>query len=404
MLIESIFAAAQAPAASLADDLAALQRSFIRAAQDVRAADPETLLARLGLTAAAFAAAFAIAWLSRRALTCAAKRMSPKHESRDATRTRLGKTTLSLVQLGVAIWALAATLTIWGVDLRLFGETAIGSAFQAAMHIALIVLLTTLALEISEFTIHMTFERWRARSDTRRRAAQVSTLAPITVYIARSIILCIAGATILASVGINVGPLLAGAGVVGIAVGFGAQTLVKDIITGFFLIAEDVVSVGDTVRIREFRGAVERMTLRTIRLRDFDGALHIIPYSEAQTVSNLTKDFSYYVFDISVGYSTDLNAAQALMGDVGDALQKDAIFGPIIMSPIEVLGVDRLADSGVTLKARVKTIPGKQWLVGREYLKRIKAAFDDAGIEIPFPHLKIVAPEPNAPSPSDQAD
>lgn len=319
-----------------------------------------------------------------------------------ALAKRLGKTTLLLVQLGVAIGAVAATLTIWGVDLRLFGETPVGRAFQAAMRIALILLLTTLALELSEYAIRMTFERWRARSDTRRRAAQVSTLAPITVYIARSILLCIAGATILASIGINVGPLLAGAGVVGIAVGFGAQTLVKDIITGFFLIAEDVVSVGDVVRIREFRGNVERMTLRTIRLRDFDGALHVIPYSEAQTVSNLTKDFSYYVFDISVAYSTDLNAAQALMSDVGDALQKDALFGPWIISPIEVVGVDKLADSGVTLKARMKTVPGKQWLVGREYLKRIKVAFDDAGVEIPFPHLKIVAPEANTPPHPDQ--
>jgi small conductance mechanosensitive channel len=135
------------------------------------------------------------------------------------------------------------------------------------------------------------------------------------------------------------------------------------------------------------------MSLRTIKLRDFDGTLHVIPYGEAQTIHNLTKGFSYYVFDLSISYSSDIARALDLMKLTGDEMLGDPQFGPLILEPIEVVGVDQLADSGVKLKARIKTQPIKQWAVGREYLKRIKLAFDANAIEIPFPHLKLVPPD-----------
>ncbi len=197
----------------------------------------------------------------------------------------------------------------------------------------------------------------------------------------------------LGKLGVKIGPLLAGAGVVGVALGFGAQTLVKDFLTGIFLIVEDIVSVGDIVRIGDSGGLVEQMTLRTIRLRDFDGTVHVFPYSEAQVLHNLTKSFSYYVFDLQVPYASDLDAALAIMRRVGARLKADPDFADKILEPIEVVGVDSLADSGVVLKARIKTPPLQQWTVGREYNRRIKLAFDEAGVEIPFPHLKIVMPE-----------
>jgi len=197
----------------------------------------------------------------------------------------------------------------------------------------------------------------------------------------------------LSEVGVQIGPLLAGAGVVGIAVGFGAQTLVKDFLTGLFLIAEDIVSVGDIVRIGDSGGLVEEMTLRTIRLRDFDGALHVFPYGEAQVVHNLTKTFSYSVFDLQISYGSSIDAALRLMREVGEEMRLDPGFSDKILEPIEVVGVDNLADSGVVLKARIKTRPLEQWTVGREYNRRIKHAFDAAGVEIPFPHMKVVLPE-----------
>ncbi len=135
------------------------------------------------------------------------------------------------------------------------------------------------------------------------------------------------------------------------------------------------------------------MTLRTIRLRDFDGTLHVLPYSEAQIVHNLTKTFSYYVFDLQVSYGSDIDEALAIMTRVGADMQAEPEFGAKILEPIEVVGVDNLADSGVMLKARIKTLPIQQWAVGREYNRRIKLAFDKAGIEIPFPHMQVVLPE-----------
>jgi small conductance mechanosensitive channel len=192
---------------------------------------------------------------------------------------------------------------------------------------------------------------------------------------------------------VKIGPLLAGAGVIGVAVGFGAQTLVKDFLTGIFLIVEDIVSVGDVVQIAGSGGLVEDMTLRTIRLRDFDGTLHIFPYSEAQVIHNLTKSFSYYVFDLQISYDSDIDRAVDVMKSTGEALARDPAFASKILAPIEVVGVDGLADSGIRLKARIKTQPIEQWNVGREYNRRIKLAFDGAGIQIPYPHLKLVLPE-----------
>jgi small conductance mechanosensitive channel len=194
---------------------------------------------------------------------------------------------------------------------------------------------------------------------------------------------------IISLLGIEIGPLLTGAGIVGIAVGFGAQTLVKDYLTGFSLILEDIVSVGDVVLIGDSGGLVEATTLRTIRLRDFDGTLHVIPYSEAQIVHNLTKTFSYYVFNLPISYDSDIDQALDLMRFVGGQMQEEEAFKDAILEPIEVVGVDQLADSGVVLKARIKTAPIQQWTVGREYNRRIKLAFDKAGIEIPVPHLKL---------------
>ena len=198
---------------------------------------------------------------------------------------------------------------------------------------------------------------------------------------------------LLAEAGLKIGPLLAGAGIVGVALGFGAQTLVRDLLTGFSLIVEDIVSVGDIVRIGESGGLVESMSLRTIRLRDFDGTLHVFPYGEAQVVHNLTKAFSYYVFDLQISYGSDIEKALRIMAATGDALKADARFADKILEPIEVVGVDALGESGVTLKARIKTRPLAQWDVGREYNKRIKQAFDREDIQIPYPHMRLVFPE-----------
>tara|TARA_B100001123_G_scaffold228801_1_gene257443 strand:- start:237 stop:1016 length:780 start_codon:yes stop_codon:yes gene_type:complete len=193
----------------------------------------------------------------------------------------------------------------------------------------------------------------------------------------------------LSELGLNIGPLLAGAGVIGLAVGFGAQTLVKDIITGLFILIEDHISVGDVVKVGSHSGLVEKLTLRTIQLRDPGGTVHVIPFSEVTTIENLTKDFSRYVFDVGIAYRENTDRVVDVLHELGEELLKDEHYGELILEPLEVLGVDSFGDNAVVIKARITTKPAKQWVVGREFNRRIKNRFDELGIEMPFPHRTI---------------
>ncbi len=178
----------------------------------------------------------------------------------------------------------------------------------------------------------------------------------------------------------QIAPVLAGAGVVGVAVGFGAQTLVKDFFTGFFLIIEDIVALGDVVQIQAFSGTVEEMTLRTIRLRDFDGTLHIFPYGEAQIIHNMTKTYSFSAFELPVKVDTDLDKAMAVIHATFEAMRKEGDCGAMILGDIELVGVDLLSDVGIILKGRIRTQPQARWRVLREFNRRLKPDLDAAGI------------------------
>lgn len=349
----------------------------------------------LALTVGLVLAGLLSGWAGRLLLRAAARRVPGPHTAertvRTARVTRVMMWTLRLVAV-VVIAALIAN--VWGLDViawasRGYGEAVVGGALRlAAMFVVAVA-----AFELAGLMIGRIIGGVVDRAHDPRRQAQLRTLGPLLQGIAQTAILIVVTLMALSEIGVKIGPLLAGAGVVGIALGFGAQTLVKDFLTGMFLIVEDIVSVGDIVRIGHSGGLVEGMTLRTIRLRDFDGTLHVLPYSEAQIVHNLTKTFSYYVFDLQVSYGSDIDEALAIMTRVGADMQAEPEFGAKILEPIEVVGVDNLADSGVMLKARIKTLPIQQWAVGREYNRRIKLAFDKAGIEIPFPHMQVVLPE-----------
>lgn len=318
----------------------------------------------------------------------------PPNAERQVRVSRATRITSLIIRVGVTLAALFVIAGVWGLDLGAGLAVALGrAAVETALRLGLMLVATVAVLELAGFLINHTIGGLAARAVGRRRRAQLNTLGPLLRGVAQGVILVVAGLMLLSELGVQIGPLLAGAGVVGIAVGFGAQSLVKDFLTGAFLIVEDIVSVGDIVRIGDCGGLVEEMTLRTIRLRDFDGTLHVFPYGEAQVVHNLTKSFSYYVFDLQISYGSDIDRAIAIMRRVGAELQRDPSFGGKILEPIEVVGVDGLAASGVSLKARVKTAPIEQWNVGREYNRRIKLAFEREGIEIPFPHMQVVFPE-----------
>ncbi|MFW5887368.1 MAG: mechanosensitive ion channel family protein [Bacteriovoracia bacterium] len=198
-------------------------------------------------------------------------------------------------------------------------------------------------------------------------------------------------------IGINIGPLLASAGIVGLAVGFGAQSLVKDIISGFFLILENQIRVGDVAIINGQGGFVEHINFRTTVMRDFSGNVHVFPNGNISTLANMTKDWSGYVMDMGVAYKEDTDHVVEVIQQVGKELKADPYFGAKMIDDVEVFGVDSFADSAVTIKIRLKTKPIQQWEVGREFRRRIKKAFDKAKIEIPFPHRTIYMGEASPP-------
>lgn len=223
---------------------------------------------------------------------------------------------------------------------------------------------------------------------------RADTLAHVVRDVARIIILTVGGMMILSEVGVDLKPLLAAAGLGGLAIGFGGQSLVKDVISGFFILLEDSVRVGDVVEIAGVGGLVEEVKLRTITLRDLSGNVHVIPNGVIDKVKNMTKLYSYYLMDVGVAYREDVDEVMAVLKEIAAELQADPAFGGDILAPLEMLGVDQFADSAVIIKCRIKTNPIQQWRIGREMNRRIKKTFDAKGIEIPFPHQTIYWGEP----------
>lgn len=211
---------------------------------------------------------------------------------------------------------------------------------------------------------------------------QTRTLVSLLRRVLVTLIWAVAIALALGQFGLNVAPLLATAGVAGIAIGFAAQSILKDWINGFFLLTEGQIRINDVIKIGEFAGAVEKMTLRTIALRGFDGSLHVIANGTIQSFSNRTLLFSYYVFEIGVDYSEDPTRMMALMRQVDQDLRDDPDFGSLILEPLEIVGVDRFIEAGAVVKARLKTLPSQQWLVGREFNRRLKLRCDSEGVTI----------------------
>jgi moderate conductance mechanosensitive channel len=176
---------------------------------------------------------------------------------------------------------------------------------------------------------------------------------------------------------------------VGLAVGFGAQSLVQDVIGGFFILLEDQIRVGDVVRVKDKGGLVECIGLRMITLRDFDGSVHYIRNGQIDIVTNMTKGYSNNVFDVQIGYRENVDEVMQILRDIDAELRADPQFKDLILAPIEVLGLDKFAESGVIIRARSKTRPIQQWNVGREFNRRLKRKFDERGIEIPFRHMTL---------------
>jgi small conductance mechanosensitive channel len=232
--------------------------------------------------------------------------------------------------------------------------------------------------------------------DALERAKRARTLGAVVEKAATVLVIGIAGLMILEQLQLDIRPVLTGAGIAGLAVGFGAQTLVRDIISGFFLILENQVRVGDAAAINNTAGLVEAINLRTIVLRDIEGTVHVIPNGAITSMANRSKDFSYYVVDVAISYFENPDRVAEVLREIGAELQADPAVGPAILEPIEILGVDSFGDWSVHMKVRIKTMPLKQWDVGRELRRRIVKAFDARGFAIPFP-VPATAVHPDRP-------
>jgi moderate conductance mechanosensitive channel len=281
---------------------------------------------------------------------------------------------------------LAGVRTFTGLDPRGVAAWLFGSGLR----IGLILLLSYAIVRVTSLIIAR-FEQdvmETAGLEYAEQAKRVRTLGNLLRSTLIGLVFCISVLMILRELHLDITPILTGAGIAGVAIGFGAQTLVKDIISGFFLLLENQVRVGDVVTINGQGGLVEALTLRTIVLRDETGAVHIFPNGSITTLANQTKDFSYYVINLAVDYDEDPDRVMQVMREVADDLRADPKFSDVILQPLEINGIDSFTDANIIIKSRIKTLPLKQWDVGRELRRRLMKRFGTEGIK--FPQRQLV--------------
>ena len=275
------------------------------------------------------------------------------------------------------------------MEMNAYLQKVIQWFLSSGLHIALVLILTLIALKAAKVLSKRLVDFIVRQKEDPEFQKRTQTLASIIWYVSVITILLVGAMMVLKEFGIEIGPLLAAAGIVGLAVGFGAQSLVKDVISGFFILLEDQIRVGDVVQIAGKGGLVEKINLKTTILRDLAGNVHYVPNGHIDVVTNMTKDYSRYVFDIGVAYRENVDEVVEVIKEVDEELRNDPEYKDDILEPIEVLGLDQFANSAVVIRARTTTKPIKQWRVGREFNRRLKKKFDERDIEIPFPHVTL---------------
>lgn len=266
---------------------------------------------------------------------------------------------------------------------------------KAVPRILLVLLLAWILLKLLDVILKRVERRALERDEDdppggdKEQAKRVQTLMGIVKKTGLILVWGVVLMLLLLQVGLDIAPLIAGAGIIGLAVGFGAQELVRDVITGFFMLLENQIRVGDVAIVNGTGGLVEHIGLRTVVLRDLSGTVHVVQNGKISSLANMTKDWSAMVFDVGVAYKEDTDVASRVMREVAEEMEKDPELGPKILAPMELFGVDSFGDNAVIIKARLKTQPIEQWNVGREYNRRLKKAFDAQNIEIPFPHRTL---------------
>jgi len=259
------------------------------------------------------------------------------------------------------------------------------NALQGAIRIAVIVAVAYIVIKVlraalSQLEAFLIRSTGHAEIEPGAAAKRIKTLSGVLWTIICGLLWFVVALTALSQIGVNIGPILAGAGVVGLAVGFGAQHLVRDLVSGFFLLLENQIRVGDIAIVNGTGGAVESVTFRTVVLRDQAGVVHVFPNGSINTLANATRDWSAYVIDIAVPYQEDTDRVVDIMRQIAGEMRQDPEYARVMIEPMEVFGVDNFTDTGVTIKARFKTQPAQQYSVGREYRRRLKKTFESEGI------------------------
>ncbi|MBF0354302.1 MAG: mechanosensitive ion channel family protein [Alphaproteobacteria bacterium] len=287
----------------------------------------------------------------------------------------------------VGLAAVLAILEVFGANALALLDGPQGRRFLVSLLTSLLVIGFAVFLwELAGAALEGALKRLDGQG---RRQGRLKTLVPLLRMGVGIVLVALCGLTVLSELGVNIAPLLAGAGMVGLAVGLGAQKLVQDLIGSVSILLEDTLAVGDAVKIGEHSGVIEKMTLVDIQLRDQRGYLHVIPFSNVDSFINMTVDYAYAVFEVGVGYHENVDQVMKVLTELGAVLAEDEAFGQLILEPLEMLGLEKFADSAVILKARLKTEPGKQWVVMREFNRRMKLRFDELGIEIPLPQMVV---------------
>ena len=295
----------------------------------------------------------------------------------------------NFLRASVFLAAIVLILDSLSISGTAFLETAVGKwIITSGLKILVVFTITVVLIKAVSLLLDYGFSRLERRQDGEMKK-RAETLKSVIRNIANVSLVTIAVIMILDALEIDVKPILATAGVLGVAVGFGAQQLVRDIINGFFILLDDQIRVGDVVNIAGKGGLVENVNIRMTTLRDLEGSVHYVRNGEITVVTNMTKEWSRYVFNVGVAYRENVDEVIAVLKQIDDGMRQDPEFGPDILEPIEILGLDQFADSAVIIKARTKTKPIRQWAVGREFNRRMKMKFDELGIEIPFPHMTL---------------
>jgi small-conductance mechanosensitive channel len=285
----------------------------------------------------------------------------------------------------VYFFAALALLQAWGLDAFAWFTSTFGRRIAgSALSIVTVLVISLVLWELFGSAIERYLNSIDRDGRPVARSARARTLLPLLRTAVFIVLITIVTLIILSELGVDIAPLIAGAGVVGIAVGFGSQALVKDVITGLFILLEDTLAVGEVVDVgKNAVGLVEAITIRTIRLRDTSGTVHTVPFSEVTTVRNMTRDYAYVVADVGVVFREDPDRVVAVLKSVAAELAKDPVWSSSIVGALEVYGIDRFTDSAMVFRVRLKTLPLQQWAIGHEFNRRIKKAFDAHGIEMP---------------------